>query len=184
MTRRDSIRRQEAGFTLVEVLTAIVILVFGLIAVTNLLVVAGTSSQVANVGTTASAIASEQMEVLKALPFPPVPGGPVFAGPTLTAGGDVNNNVPGFFRDAGNDPRLRVPGGGTITVRWQVTRLQNQLFHIRVRAESPSGILLGRTRADFTSFRACTGPVVDPDPSRGCRNTVQGDDNPCCPSAP
>src|SRR5204863_2278147 len=41
-------RGSEAGFTLVEALVAIVILVFGLIAVTNLMLVAASSNSVAN----------------------------------------------------------------------------------------------------------------------------------------
>ena len=176
--RNDAQRRADSGFTLVEVLTAIVILVFGLIAVTNLLVVAGSSSTVANMGTTAAALGTEQMEVLKALPFPAG-----FAGPTLTPGGDLNNNLAGFYRDSAIDPRLNVPGGGNITVRWQVTQVQNQLMHIRVRAEADYGIARGRTRVDFTTFRACTAPVADL--TLGCVNNVgSGDSTPCCPAAP
>ena len=41
-------RSRESGFTLVETLVAIVVLVFGLMAVTNLMLVAATSNTVAN----------------------------------------------------------------------------------------------------------------------------------------
>jgi pilin/secretion family protein with methylation motif len=177
-------RRSEAGFTLAEVLVSIVILVFGLIAVTNLLIVAGTSSQVANTGTTAAAIAFEQMETLKALPFPPAPNpGLQFPGPVLAPGGSLTVDTPGFFRNSTTDPRLRVPGGGAITVRWQViwpVAGQSQLAWIAVRAESRD-VFFVRTRSDYTAFRACTGPVAD---QGGCRNNATVDDRPCCPTAP
>jgi prepilin-type N-terminal cleavage/methylation domain-containing protein len=74
---------REAGFTLVEVLISIVILVFGLVAVTNLFLVAGSSNMAANAGSAATAIASQQMEVLKALPF---------SDPQLAAGGLADPN--------------------------------------------------------------------------------------------
>ena len=51
-------RRTEAGFTLIEALVAIIILSFGLIAVTNLMLVAASSNTVANQGTAAAAIAT------------------------------------------------------------------------------------------------------------------------------
>lgn len=43
----------EAGFTLVEALLAVVVLIFGLMAVTNLMLVAASSNSVANQGTPA-----------------------------------------------------------------------------------------------------------------------------------
>jgi prepilin-type N-terminal cleavage/methylation domain-containing protein len=179
--RKAAAQRSQAGFTLMEVLVSIVILVFGLIAVTNLLLVAGNSSSVANTGTTAAAIAAEQMEALKAMPFvAPVGGGPSLI---ATAGGDLDNNVPGFFRDATTDPRLRVPGGGTIVVRWLVVtpvQGQTQLAHITVRAEAAT-VFARRTRAEFTAFRSCTGPVPD---QGACRQNATQDDRPCCPAAP
>jgi prepilin-type N-terminal cleavage/methylation domain-containing protein len=65
----ESSRNGEGGFTLVEVLIAIVVLVFGLIAVTNLLLVAASNNTAANLGTAAAVAASQQMEVLKATPY-------------------------------------------------------------------------------------------------------------------
>src|SRR5262249_53016841 len=58
-----------SGFTLVEALVAIVILVFGLIAIANLMIVASSSNSVARQATGAATIASLQLEQLKALPF-------------------------------------------------------------------------------------------------------------------
>jgi Tfp pilus assembly protein PilV len=45
---RVSPAAEEAGFTLVEALFAMVILIFGLLAVTNLLIVGASSNSVAN----------------------------------------------------------------------------------------------------------------------------------------
>ena len=63
-------RRTDSGFTLVEALIAIVILVFGLMAVTNLFLVAGNSNQVANQSTAAAALAARRLESLKTISFP------------------------------------------------------------------------------------------------------------------
>ena len=49
-------RSRESGFTLVETLVAIVVLVFGLMAVTNLLLVAATSNTVANQSSAATVL--------------------------------------------------------------------------------------------------------------------------------
>lgn len=59
----------EAGFTLVEVLVAIVVLVFGLIAVTNLLLVAASNNTAANLGTASAMAAAQQMDMLKSTPY-------------------------------------------------------------------------------------------------------------------
>ena len=56
-------RRGESGFTLVEALVAIVVLVFGLMAVTNLMLVAASSNSVANQGTAAVASATRIVEL-------------------------------------------------------------------------------------------------------------------------
>lgn len=156
---------REAGFTLVEALTSIVILVFGLVAVTNLLIVAGSSSQVANAGTAAAAIAGEQMEALKNLSF---------MDPLLVPGGDLDNDAPNYFRRYPTDPRLRIQGAGTINVRWRIVGVTARLLHITVRAEAEGVLLRGRTRAEYTSFRACTDPLVN-------AGVCAAADLPCCP---
>ena len=53
-TARQLRAQREAGFTLIEALVAIVILAFGLMAVTNLLVVAAASNTVGNHSTAAT----------------------------------------------------------------------------------------------------------------------------------
>lgn len=159
-------RSAEAGFTLVEALTAIVILVFGLIAVTNLLIVAGNSSQVANAGTAAAAIAAEQMEILKATSWLTL-----VPGPALT---DPDTNVPGYFRNSTTDPRLRIPGAAAISVHWAIVAVDPRLLHITVRAEATGTLLGRRTRAEFTTLRACTNPQLN-------SGVCAAADVPCCP---
>jgi Tfp pilus assembly protein PilV len=160
-------RTHESGFTLVEALTSIVILVFGLIAVTNLLIVAGNSSQVANSGTAAAAAAVEQMEILKATPFQNLVASP---------GGSLDNDTAGYFRMSGVAPpaapaypgmttaadnaRLLMPGAGNIRVRWAIDAIDVRTYFITVRAESTSTVFSRRSRAEFTTIRACTDPLA------------------------
>jgi type II secretory pathway pseudopilin PulG len=135
----------EAGFTLVEALIAIVILIFGLMAITNLMLVAASSNTVANQATAAATTATEQMEILKAMPFA-----------DLTAGGDVTADVNGFNRDSS------LPGVGVIHTRWAIASPDGQTRFIRVRSEGLSRLIAARSRAELTTFRTCTAV------QRGC----------------
>jgi type II secretory pathway pseudopilin PulG len=132
--------RRDAGFTLVEAMVAIVILVFGLLAVTNLMVVAASSNTVANQSTAAASIASQTLEQLKALPF---------GDPGLVAGGDLATNAPGYFSET------TVPGVGTILTRWVIADVLGvpPLKAITVQAEGTGVLARARSRASFTTFR-------------------------------
>jgi len=69
-------RRTEQGFTLIEALVAMVILIFGIAAVSNLMVIAGTSNTVANHSTATTSAATRQMELLESTRWNSlVPGG-------------------------------------------------------------------------------------------------------------
>jgi type II secretory pathway pseudopilin PulG len=142
-------RSSEAGFTLVEALVAIVILVFGLIAVTNLLVVAASSNSVANQATAAATIAAQRLELLKAQPFT-----------SLTTGGDLDSDVANFNQD--DD----VPGVGRIHTRWAVVAIaaDAQVYFVAVRSEGTGVLSVRRSRAEFTTFRSCTNVAL------GCPN--------------
>lgn len=135
-------RTAEAGFTLVEALIAVVILIFGLVGITNLLLVAASSNTTANQGTAATSIASQRLELLKAVPFT-----------DLVTGGDL---------DSGTDPSFysqdAVPGVGVIVTRWTVTPIagNNQVYYIQVRSEATGALGPRRSRAEFASFRSCT----------------------------
>ena len=142
-------RSSEAGFTLVEALVAIVILVFGLIAVTNLLVVAASSNSVANQATAAATIAAQRLELLKAQPFT-----------SLATGGDLDSDVANFNQ---NDD---VPGVGRIHTRWAVVAIAGdaQVYFVAVRSEGTGVLSVRRSRAEFTTFRSCTNVAL------GCPN--------------
>jgi prepilin-type N-terminal cleavage/methylation domain-containing protein len=138
--RRDG----EAGFTLIETLVAIVVLVFGLIAVTNLLLVGATNNSVANQGTAATAVATQQMEILKAQRF---------AG--LVPGGDLAADAPGYFATP------VVEGVGVINVRWTIVMPADepQLRMITVQAEGMGPMVRMRSRVQLTTIRSCTAAV-------------------------
>ncbi len=156
--------RGEAGFTLVETLIAIVILIFGLIAVANLFVVATSSNVVANQGTAATSVASDQMDTLKASDFTVLSGlvgGNLSAdvGPTLNPCSSYSATVDG----ASYNCDTAIPGVGNIHTRWQITATPlAQVLFITVRSEGTGALVGARSRAEFTSFRSCT------DPGLGC----------------
>lgn len=168
----------EAGFTLVETLIAIVILVFGLIAVTNLFLVAGTSNQAASHATAAVTQATETLEALKAIKFTDLYAAVGASGTAgdldadAGAGGTCMPNCVGSpdlcptqCVVAGNYNYYReVPGVGMIRTRWQIVNPgaagPDALF-ITVRSESLAPLVGGaRSKAEFSTFRTCT--------SQGC----------------
>ncbi len=150
-------RRGEAGFTLVEALAAMVILTFGIMAVTNLLLIAGSSNTVANRSTAVTMAASQQLETLKNLTWNTVGAGGL---PRPAAGaklGDITVDTPGFFADlhVSPTPVQSVP----VHVRWEIRGIDQFTVYLRVRAEA-IGRLGVRTRAEFTTFRVCSTPGV------------------------
>jgi type II secretory pathway pseudopilin PulG len=161
----------ESGFTLVEALVAMVVLVFGLIAVTNLLLVAGTSNAVANQSTAATQEASEVMERLKALPFTTLTVGGNLAAPTgsiancdATLPGGANCVIPGNFNQ-----RRAIEGVGVVVTLWQIQAgLGNQERFIVVRSQGTGALSGARSRAEFTTFRTCTDTVTNPNAAMRC----------------
>jgi type II secretory pathway pseudopilin PulG len=171
-------KNSESGFTLVETLIAIVVLVFGIIAVTNLLVVAASSNSLANESTAAAAEASEMMDRIKAVPFQQLVGivPPTFVGGDLLNDAGATPNCDGNAVDclvgAGgpnwNQTRL-IPGVGRIRTRWQIQLVTtpppppqpaNSVVFITVRSEGLGRLTRVRSRAEFTAFRSCTtGPL-------------------------
>ena len=153
----DSIRsihghpRAERGFTLIDVLIAIVVLVFGLIAITNLFLVAGSSNTVANQATAASDIASQVIENLKAQPWN---SAQLNLGGAPSTAGSLTVDTAGYFRSD------QIPGVGTIATRWIVTNVDTGTKFIRVRSEGTGVLARGRSRAEFTTYRTCTTPVL------------------------
>ena len=152
--REGKARGAEAGFTLVEALVAVVVLVFGLMAVTNLMLVAASSNSVANQGTAAVNSASRAMDMLKATTFTDLVEGGI--DPFHTPDPVVGCTDPALtFADwQCNDT---VPGVGLVHTHWYITATADaRLLHIRVRSEGTGALSGARSRAEFTTFRACT----------------------------
>jgi len=127
----------DAGFTLVEVLVAIVVLVFGLIAVTNLLLVGASNNTAANLGTASTAAAAQQMENFKALGFSDL-----------------------ILLPATGNQQVVMPGTGPIQVSWTITRPSPQLLFFTVQAEGTGPLVAARSRAVLTAFRSCTAETA------------------------
>jgi len=151
-------RAGEQGFTLIEALVAMVILMFGVAAVANLMVVAGSSNTVANHSTAATGAATQQMELLKSAPFSTlVTGGNIVTdtGPTGACGvtpvtTTYNcNSVP-------IGANAQFVGVGRMHVRWQIfapTAAAPNTRFIQVTAESMAPAIGRRSRVLLTTFR-------------------------------
>jgi hypothetical protein len=143
-------RGSEAGFTLVEALTAIVILVFGLIAVTNLMIVAINSNLTASQATASATLCAQQMDLLKATPFN------TLTNPCGSGCGGIASDVTNY------NVTTLVSGVGTFKVRWQVTPVvgQAQLYFLQARCQAIGGLMASRTVTDLTTFRSCTDTTI------------------------
>jgi prepilin-type N-terminal cleavage/methylation domain-containing protein len=138
-------RRSEAGFTLVESLIAILVLVVGIAAIANLMAIAMSSNSVANMSTASATVASQQLEVLKATQFT-----------TLAPGGSVTADVAGYYIT----PDTLVPGVGTIHTRWSIVSVNKDVMFITVNSQATGVLGPARTQSQFTTFRSCTDPSV------------------------
>lgn len=169
-------RSNESGFTLVEALVAIVVLAFGLTAVTNLLVVGAASNTIGNHTTNTTTIATEILERLRNIPF--ATGNPPVAQLTVSPAGAIDEPMTAASCDdnvianncvrPGNFSAIKdVPGVGRVYSTWEIVRIDGQTYFIRVRSESESGIARRRSRAEFTTIRSCTG-ISTPGPTAVC----------------
>ena len=158
--RRANASGGEAGFTLVETLVAIVVLVFGLMAVTNLMLVAASSNTVANQGTAAVTSATRALEMLKSVTYTDLSAGGI-TWATDDGGLDCADTTLTFDQWHCTD---NVPGVGQVHTHWWISATADpRLLHIRVVSEGNSAIASRMSRSEFTSFRACTNS----DPTTG-----------------
>jgi Tfp pilus assembly protein PilV len=134
-------RGSERGFTLIETLIAMIVLIVGLVAVSHLILMATSSNAIANRTTVSTSLASLQMERLMTMPFS-----------SLTEGGDVEGGDPGT---SGDHALVEEVGGssGVFFTRWQVSDMGNGLMCIRVRTQA-RGAFSDLTRAELTTFRS------------------------------
>jgi prepilin-type N-terminal cleavage/methylation domain-containing protein len=151
-------RNGEGGFSLVEVMVAIVILTVGLLSLAQMMVLATNSNTLSGRMTSSSALAKEQLERLKATPFYADPLTRTRS-PALVDGGDLNATTTGYvqYYDAQGRP---VAANGLYEVRWQIrtvnTNLPLEMVEIRVRCLPAAGMreqfaVIGEAR--FITYR-------------------------------
>jgi prepilin-type N-terminal cleavage/methylation domain-containing protein len=151
-------RTDERGFTLIEVMVAIVILTVGLLSLAQMMVLATSSNTLSGRMTSSSTLARDQLERLRSAPFYTDPITRQ-RNPVLQDGGDLDNPEPGFVQlyDADGRP---VAGNGSLEVRWQITtvptNLPLEMLEIRVRCLPAAGMgdqfaVIGEAR--FTTYR-------------------------------
>jgi len=157
----------ESGFSLIEVMVAVVILTVGLLSLAQLMVVATNSNSLSGRMTSSAAIAKERLELLKAAPFY-INVAAKAVNPQLAPGGNINNDVGGYFQYYDPDGRpVGGPAGALYLVRWQIQtvvptagagNLPLAMMRITVRclpaaqnANDPFQIIGDAT---FTTFRA------------------------------
>lgn len=150
-------QRNDDGFSLIEVMVAIVILTVGLLSLAQMMVLATNSNTLSGRMTSCSALAKEQLERLKSAPFYTNPAA-LIRNPILAAGGDINATVGGYsqFYDAQG---TQAAGADMYEVRWQIadvpTALPLAMVSIQVRCLANQGLdqfsIIGEAR--FTTFR-------------------------------
>ena len=157
MMRALRTRRADEGFSLIEVMVAIMILTVGLLSLAQMMVVATNSNSLSGRMTSCSALAKEQLERIKAAPFYTDPAA-LLRNPILAAGGDVNATVGGYSQLYDTEG-LPTGAAGMFEVRWQITdvptALPLDLVRIQVRCLAATGAdqfsIIGE--ALFTTFR-------------------------------
>ena len=164
-SRKASDKGRE-GFSLIEVMIAIVILTVGLLSLAQMMVVATNANAVAGRMTASAALAKQQLELLKAVPFYTNPNNPSIANidPQLASGGDLDSNDAGYFQFYDADGQaVGAANQALFVVRWQITRIIDPndpnmpLAMLRISAHclpaSESGIYLGVGDARLVTFR-------------------------------
>jgi Tfp pilus assembly protein PilV len=141
----DRSRQSQSGFTLSEAAVATLILTIGLMAVSNLSVLATGSNAVASRSTAAALVATQRLEQLKMTSFSSLTDSPTDS---------IDVDQPGFNED------VNIPSLGQFHTRWRIATVGaygTTLKYIHVRTEA-RGFMGRRTRAEFTTMRSCTTP--------------------------
>jgi len=132
MRKQSSDAIAEGGFTLIEVMVAILILMVGLLSLAQMMALATSANALSGRMTATAALAKEQLEILKAAPFYTNPAAINVASVNgmLQVGGDIDNDTTvgaqAYFQyyDADGQPLVpNGPGGSTFVVRWRVEQI-------------------------------------------------------------
>jgi prepilin-type N-terminal cleavage/methylation domain-containing protein len=164
-------RESERGFSLVEVMIAILILTIGLLSLAQMMMVATNANALSGHMTASAALAKEQLELLKAAPFYLNPAD-ISSGsinPMLQVGGDIDADRSGggqdYFQYYDPDGQPLVPNGpsgGAYVVRWQVEEvvppsgngtLPLSMVRITVRCAGMAAAYQFQGDAIFMTFR-------------------------------
>ncbi len=161
VSRSRHSRTGEHGFTLIEVMVSIVILTVGLLSLAQMMVLASNANTLSGRLTSASSIAKEQLERLKATPFYSDPFSRI-RNVALQDGGDLDSTIAGYVAFYDENGQVVQPGEGAVfEVRWEIetvpSNLPLQMVQIRVRCLPAAGMqdqfaVIGEAR--FTTFRA------------------------------
>ena len=157
MNRTTKRTSSENGFSLIEVLIAIVILTIGLLSLAQMMVLSTNANTLSGRMTSCSGVAKERLERLKAVPFYANPAARL-RNPLLVAGGDVNVTVAGFSQFYDSDG-LPVAANALFEVRWQIRDVVSphpmEMLQIQMRCLPANGsdqfAVIGD--AVFTTFR-------------------------------
>lgn len=156
--RKVNAARDERGFSLIEVMVAIVILTVGLLSLAQMMVLSTNANTLSGRMTSCSALGKEQLERLKAAPFFTV--APTVRNPLLVAGGDVNATVAGYSQYYDADGLPSAAANALFETRWQITDVPTplplQMVQIQMRCLPAAGMrdqfaVIGDAR--FTTFR-------------------------------
>ena len=125
--RDENVNRDgERGFSLIEVLIAMLILTIGLLALAQMMLVATNANALSGRMTASAALAKEQLELLKAAPFYTNPGD-ISGGsvnPMLQPGGDLDTCTANYCQHYDPDGQP-LPGadGAAYEVHWRVEQV-------------------------------------------------------------
>ncbi len=160
-TRTIEVNRtnDKRGFSLIEVMIAIIILMVGLLSLAQMMVLSTKANALSGRMTSCSALAKERLERLKAAPFYTAPQTRT-RNPFLIAGGDLNATVANYVQFYDQDGLPSTVANALFEVRWQIedvaSPLPLEMVRIRMRCLPAAGpgdqfAIIGVAR--FTTFR-------------------------------